>query len=154
MKVSVQLQKHKPNCPKLWQLFLLSCLPAEVLYFLILASLPTCDHPKAMLRLAHVPQPVLPLLPSAVWGPRTAALALSLLSTSAASVISVKLSSELCHSVPRSWMSLCRHVRCHSWLKPETWAILDSLSHLLFRIQPLLSTLGTCALSPSPLSLT
>lgn len=54
----------------------------------------------------------------------------------------------------RSWMPLCRHVKCHSWLKPETWAILDSLSHLLFRIQPLFSTLSTCALSPSPLSLT
>ena len=56
-----------------------------------------------MLRLAYVPQPVLPLLPSAVWGLRSAALALSLLSTSAAQLS--PLSSEL---------SLCTWVYCIS----------------------------------------
>lgn len=75
LEVSVQLQKNKPNCPRLWQLSLLSCLPAEVPSFLILAALLTRDHPKAMLRLACAPWPLPPLLRSAVWGPRSAALA-------------------------------------------------------------------------------
>lgn len=76
LEVSVQLQKHKPDCPRLWQLSLLSCLPAEVPSFLILAALLAHDHPKAVLCLARAPQPVLPPLHSAVWGPTRAASAL------------------------------------------------------------------------------
>ena len=91
LEVSVQLQKHKPNCPKLWQLPLLSCLPAEVPSFLILAALLARDHPKAVLVLLSLCR----LHCALQCGVPHVQPQLALLSTSVASLTSVKLSSEL-----------------------------------------------------------
>lgn len=48
LEVNAPLRKHRPYCPQLWQLSLLSCSATGVFYFLILASVLTLDRPKAV----------------------------------------------------------------------------------------------------------
>lgn len=127
-EVSVQLQKNKPSCPRLWQLSLLSCLPAEVPSFLILAALLTRDHPKAMLRLARAPRPQANFAALCSVGSQKCSLSslfspLLWLQFPPWNCLLSSVTLHLCllpvkHS-SRSWSHCAGMSECHSWLKPE-----------------------------------